>query len=75
MISCTYAGIACYNGDVRLVGGRHPYEGRVEVCFNETWGTICGWVSPFSWNHSQADIVCNQLGYSQAGEIRHALVI
>ena len=64
-----YTGIACYDGDVRLVDGRQPNEGRVEVCFNQTWGTICQWISPFSWNHSQADIVCNQLGYSQAGEI------
>ena len=61
-------GITCYDGDVRLVNGRQPHEGRVEICFNETWGTICQriYLSSYSWNHSQADIVCKQLGYSHA---------
>ena len=63
-----HAGISCRDGDVRLVNGSRPYEGRIDVCFNETWGTVCGSISPWSWNHSQADIVCRQLGYSQAGE-------
>ena len=66
-------GIVCYDGDVRLVGGRQPYEGRVEVCFNETWGTICNYIAPWSWNISEADVVCKQLGYSAASERVHLL--
>ena len=58
--------IVCHDGDVRLVNGRQPNEGRVEVCFNETWGTVCDdiYFSRYrSWNQSEADVVCKQLGY------------
>ena len=52
------------------MNGSRPHEGRVEICFNETWGTVCDQISRYySWNHSQADIVCKQLGYSQAGKM------
>ena len=63
-----YAGIICYDGDVRLVNGSQPYEGRVEVCFNETWGTICDSLYFWQLGLSGADVVCNQLGYSGACE-------
>ena len=62
-------GVICHDGDVRLVNGSGPHEGRVEVCFNETWGTICGYIDPWDWNVTQADVVCQQLGYSGAGTI------
>ena len=61
-------GIICHDGDVRLANGRQPHEGRVEVCFNETWGTICDYISPRRWNTSEADVVCQHLGYSRAGK-------
>ena len=52
-------------GDVCLVGGRHPLEGRLEVCANDvfsdimiTWGPVCNdW-----WDILDAQIVCRQLG-------------
>ena len=53
----------CTEGGVRLVGGQNPGEGRVEICLQGVWGTICH--SEFDTN--DANVVCRQLGLPDRG--------
>ena len=64
----------CKNGDVRLVGGSTQYEGRVEVCINHVWGTVCssGYYSLWSyyyWGTQESNVICRQLGHMELGII------
>ncbi len=49
----------CSDGDVRLVGGKDEIEGRVEMCKENVWGSICD----DSWDVHDGGVVCQQLGY------------
>lgn len=54
----------CLEGQVRLANGTIEQEGRVEVCSNGVWGTVC----QNGWNAIDAYVVCSQLGYTGASE-------
>ena len=45
------------------MGGTNQYEGRVEVCWNEVWGTVCH----DYWSSQDAIVACRQLGFSTTG--------
>ncbi|XP_033729953.1 deleted in malignant brain tumors 1 protein-like [Pecten maximus] len=46
--------------EIRLVGGSTQYEGRVEVRFNNQWGTVC--IDDFE--NIEAVVICRQLQFS-----------
>ena len=49
---------------MRLIGGSTSFEGRVEVCWNNEWGTVC---DDF-WGTPDAAVTCRQLGYNIMSE-------
>ena len=58
LLTCVHP-VQCEDGDVRLVEGESEREGRVEVCINKRWGSICS----DGWSNEDATTVCIQLGY------------
>ena len=53
------------DGDIRLVGGSYQWEGRVEIYFSGTWGTI----TDSDWTSDDAQVVCRKLGHFKPGSL------
>ena len=51
--------IVCIDGQLRLEGGANSTEGRVEICRNNSYGTVCD----DRWGLEDATVVCRQLGF------------
>ncbi|XP_070555934.1 scavenger receptor cysteine-rich domain-containing protein DMBT1-like isoform X2 [Ptychodera flava] len=49
--------------DVRLSGGKTPFEGRVEVFIDGSWGTICD----DGWDLKDSNVVCRNLDSGYQG--------
>lgn len=51
----------CTDGDIRLVrdGRVTDFEGRVEVCVNNAWGTV----SSRNFDALEVQVICRQKGF------------
>ena len=65
----TALGTNCTRGQIQLSGGSNNRSGRVELCVDGNWGTVCD----DGWSYNDARVVCRQLGFSTLGEIKFRL--
>ena len=54
------------------MGGANIREGRVEICINNAWGTICDDGNLFGTQ--DAIVVCTQMGFSDRGTFSSELI-
>lgn len=54
---------SCQDGAVRLVNGMTTESGRLEVCKNNIWGSVCG----SGFDTTDAYVVCRELGLGISG--------
>ena len=55
----------CTDGDVRLLRNNVEvaFEGRVEVCVNNAWGTV----SSTNFDTLEVEVICRQKGFVGGG--------
>lgn len=55
----------CVDGAIRLVnsGSVDPIEGRVELCINNIWGSVCN----RGFNAREAQVICRQINNTFEG--------
>ena len=62
------AGVRCTpcspQGAIRLREGTTNMTGRVEICNDKVWGTVCDDL----WDNTDADVACRQLGFESSGQ-------
>ena len=66
-----HTSLACTQGDIRLRDGANSLEGRVEICNNDNWGTVC---DDF-WSTNDANVACRQLGFRDTGTSFSTVII
>ncbi|XP_019864010.1 PREDICTED: scavenger receptor cysteine-rich type 1 protein M130-like, partial [Amphimedon queenslandica] len=59
-VICTNIPINPY--PVRLADGINDHSGRVEIFYNNEWGTVCD----NHWTMNEANVVCRELGFPGA---------
>lgn len=55
----------CSDGELRLGGKLTATSGRLEVCYNRAWGTVCN----YGWGINDLRVACHQLGFQPYGKI------